>query len=92
MLEHSPSLLLRLPPHRPSAATKATYQDKISALQWEIDWARIRARALHSRAVTALRHQAILKYVPACAPRRYHTKLKPVRAEMRRALDRLLKE
>jgi hypothetical protein len=36
--------------------------------------------------------QAILKYVPATAPRRYRTKLKPVRVEMRRALDRLLKE
>ena len=34
--------------------------------------------------------QAILKYVPATAPRPYHAKLKPVRAEMRRALDRLL--
>ena len=36
--------------------------------------------------------QAILKYVPATAPRRYLAKLKPVRAEMRRALDLLLKE
>jgi hypothetical protein len=35
--------------------------------------------------------QAILKYVSATAPRRYHAKLKPVRAEMRRALDRLLR-
>ncbi|HKA41244.1 MAG TPA: hypothetical protein VKF40_04555 [Burkholderiales bacterium] len=35
--------------------------------------------------------QAILKYVPANAPRRYRTKLKPMRAEMRRELDRLLK-
>src|SRR5262249_34149938 len=34
--------------------------------------------------------QAILKYVPTNAPRRYRAKLKPVRAEMRRALDRLL--
>src|SRR5262245_22403941 len=31
MLEHSPSLLPRLPPHRPSAATKAAYQDKVAA-------------------------------------------------------------
>jgi hypothetical protein len=36
--------------------------------------------------------QAILKYIPAAAPRRYLAKLKPVRAEMRQALDRLLKE
>jgi hypothetical protein len=34
--------------------------------------------------------QAILKYVPANAPRRYRAKLKPIRAEMRRELDRLL--
>ena len=34
--------------------------------------------------------RAILKYVPTSAPRRYHAKLKPVRAEMRRELDRLL--
>jgi hypothetical protein len=33
--------------------------------------------------------QAILKYVPASAPRRYQTKLKPVRTQMRRELDRL---
>jgi hypothetical protein len=35
--------------------------------------------------------QAILKYVPASAPRRYRNKLKPVRAELRRELDRLLR-
>ena len=35
--------------------------------------------------------QAILKYVPANAPRRYRTKLKPIRIEMRRELDHLLK-
>jgi hypothetical protein len=34
--------------------------------------------------------QAILKYVPALAPRRYRKKLKPVRAELRHELDRLL--
>jgi hypothetical protein len=34
--------------------------------------------------------QAILRYVPANAPRRYQQKLKPVRAEFRRELDRLL--
>jgi hypothetical protein len=34
--------------------------------------------------------RAILKYVPATAPRRYHNKLKPVRAELRRELDRLM--
>jgi hypothetical protein len=31
MLEHSPSLLPKLPPHRPSAATKAAYQEKVTA-------------------------------------------------------------
>src|SRR5215813_5015004 len=31
MFEHSPSFLPRLPPHRPSAATKAAYQDKVAA-------------------------------------------------------------
>jgi hypothetical protein len=36
--------------------------------------------------------QAILKYVPASAPRRYRNKLKPVRAELRRELDRLFKK
>jgi hypothetical protein len=36
--------------------------------------------------------QAILKYVPASAPRRYLKKLKPVREELRRELDRLLRE
>jgi hypothetical protein len=35
--------------------------------------------------------QAILKYVPASAPRRYRAKLAPVRAELRRELDRLLR-
>jgi hypothetical protein len=35
--------------------------------------------------------QAILKYVPANAPRRYQKKLKPVRVELRRELDRLLR-
>jgi hypothetical protein len=34
--------------------------------------------------------QAILKYVPTNATRRYQTKLRPLRAEMRRELDRLL--
>jgi hypothetical protein len=34
--------------------------------------------------------QAILKYVPANAPRRYRKKLIPVRAELRRELNRLL--
>jgi hypothetical protein len=36
--------------------------------------------------------QAILKYVPASAPRRYRAKLAPVRAELRRELDRLLRD
>ena len=36
--------------------------------------------------------KAILKYVPAGAPRRYLNKLKPVREELRRELDRLLRE
>jgi hypothetical protein len=36
--------------------------------------------------------KAILKYVPACTPRRYLNKLKPVREELRRELDRLLRE
>jgi hypothetical protein len=36
--------------------------------------------------------QAILKYVPANAPRRYQKKLKPMREELRRELDRLLRE
>jgi len=31
MLEHSPSLLPKLPPHRPSATTKVVYQDKVAA-------------------------------------------------------------
>jgi hypothetical protein len=35
--------------------------------------------------------QAILKYVPASAPRRYRVELAPVRAELRRELDRLLR-
>jgi hypothetical protein len=35
--------------------------------------------------------QAILKHVPASAPRRYRNKLKPVREELRRELDRLLR-
>ena len=35
--------------------------------------------------------QAILKYVLASAPRRYRKKLIPVRAELRRELDRLLR-
>ena len=35
--------------------------------------------------------QAILKYVPANAPRNYRKKLKPVRADLRRELDRLLR-
>jgi hypothetical protein len=34
--------------------------------------------------------QAILKYVPASAPRRYHAQLRPMREELRRELDRLL--
>jgi hypothetical protein len=34
--------------------------------------------------------QAILKYVPASAARRYRNKLKPIRRELRRELDRLL--
>jgi hypothetical protein len=34
--------------------------------------------------------QAILRYVPGKAPRCYRKKLKPVRAELRRELDRLL--
>jgi hypothetical protein len=34
--------------------------------------------------------QAILKYVPASAPRRYRAKLAPVCVELRRELDRLL--
>lgn len=36
--------------------------------------------------------QAILKYVPASAPRRYLNKLKPFRAELRREIDRLLRK
>jgi hypothetical protein len=36
--------------------------------------------------------QAILKYVPANAPRRYRNKLKPVRIKLRRELDRLFEE
>jgi hypothetical protein len=36
--------------------------------------------------------QAILKYVPANAPRRYRAKLKPVRAQLRRELDQLLED
>jgi hypothetical protein len=35
--------------------------------------------------------KAILKYVPREAPRRYQNKLKPVRAELRHKLDRLLR-
>jgi hypothetical protein len=35
--------------------------------------------------------QAILKYVPASAPRRYLNKLKPLREELRRELDHLLR-
>jgi hypothetical protein len=35
--------------------------------------------------------QAILKYVPASAPRRYLNKFKPVREELRRELDHLLR-
>jgi hypothetical protein len=35
---------------------------------------------------------AILKYVPAGAPRRYQNKLKPVRAKLRRELDTLFKD
>jgi hypothetical protein len=38
-----------------------------------------------------LMRQAILKYIPANAVRRYERKLIPVRAELRRELDRLLK-
>jgi hypothetical protein len=38
----------------------------------------------------ALCRQAILKYVPADAPRRYRAKLKPVRLQLREALDQLL--
>ena len=36
--------------------------------------------------------QAILKYVPANAPRNYRKKLKPTRADLRRELDRLLRK
>ena len=36
--------------------------------------------------------KAILKYVPAGTPRGYLNKLKPVREELRRELDRLLRE
>jgi len=36
--------------------------------------------------------KAILKYVPARAPRRYLNKLKPVREELRREVDRLFRE
>jgi hypothetical protein len=35
--------------------------------------------------------RAILKYVPANAPRRYRNKLKPVRAELRREINRLIR-
>jgi hypothetical protein len=38
----------------------------------------------------ALCRQAILKYVPADASRRYRAKLKPVRLQLREALDQLL--
>jgi hypothetical protein len=36
--------------------------------------------------------KAILKYVPVGAPRRYLNKLKPVREELRRELDRLVRQ
>jgi hypothetical protein len=45
----------------------------------------------HPEAGRRLCRQAILKYVPASAPRRYQKKLIPVRAELRRELDRLLR-
>jgi hypothetical protein len=53
---------------------------------------KVEANALLKVATLAksLCRQAILKYLPAHAVRRYHAKLKPVRAEMRRELDRLL--
>jgi hypothetical protein len=68
------NVLPRLPPHRPNAATKAAYQDKVPEIGRE------------------LCRQAIRKYVTASAPRRYRAKLaQPVRAELCRKLDRLLR-
>jgi hypothetical protein len=53
---------------------------------------KVEANALVTRpeAGRELCRQAILKYVPASAPRRYQKKLMPMRAELRRELDHLL--
>jgi hypothetical protein len=54
---------------------------------------KVEANALlrNPQAGRALCRQAILKYVPANAPRFYQRKLTPVRTELRRELDRLLR-
>jgi hypothetical protein len=55
---------------------------------------KVEANALVTRpeAGRELCRQAILKYLPAKAPRRYLEKLKPIRAELRREIERLLAE
>ena len=55
---------------------------------------KVEANALVTRpeAGRELCRQAILKYVPANAPRRYLKKLKPFRAELRREIEQLLAE
>jgi hypothetical protein len=98
------TLLPKLPPHRPDAATKAAYQDRVTEfcatlLEYVQDYLRkYGARKVESDALIKkpeagreLCRQAILKYVPASAIRRYQRKLIPVRTELRRELDRLLK-
>jgi hypothetical protein len=62
------------------------YLDKYGVRKVESD-----ALLKNPEAGRELCRQAILKYVPASAPRRYQKKLIPVRAELRRELDRLLK-
>jgi hypothetical protein len=55
---------------------------------------KVEANALVTRpeAGRDLCRRAILKYVPASAPRRYLKKLKPIRSELRREIERLLAE
>jgi len=102
MLDRSSSSLLpRLPPHRPSAAVKTAYQDKVEAfcatileLERKYGACKLEADALLKvpELGRELCRQAILNYAPASTPRRYLAKLRPYRAEMRQELDRLLKK
>jgi hypothetical protein len=73
----------RHPDHR-----KSYVQDYLAAYGAR----KVEANALVTRpeAGRELCRQAILKYVPASAPRRYLKRLKPLRAELRREIERLL--